>query len=92
MGDFSSLDTTNMTDDEFHRMYRDDMSCVMISCAFSFHKKIAHLYFADNHCCDMTAAIKFARSVMPDVVQIQTFNASGPDTVYDNSIGEWKAY
>lgn len=91
MSEFS-LKSESMADDIYQSLWNEDMSVCMISCAFLFHTKVAHLFFADNGCSDMGGAISFCEHVMPDVLQIQTFNASGSDTVYDKSSGVWRAH
>lgn len=52
---------------------------------------VISISFPESHCCDMGGAIKFAKSLMPDVKEIRTYSGSILDAMYllNQETGRW---
>ena len=49
------------------------------------------LLFPPGACCDMTAAVKLGKSIVPDVTTISTYAGKIPDTEYRLVGKKWEA-
>lgn len=53
--------------------------------------KLLALNLDANHCCDMRRAIKLAKRLMPDVLQIHVYSGNVLDIAYIYEDGNWTA-
>ncbi|MGH8432866.1 MAG: hypothetical protein ACREUF_20960 [Solimonas sp.] len=70
---------------------RDDFQCSVKSMGYDFETRVGTLNMAEHECCDMSGCIAFFTRIDPDVVRINTFSGSKPDTAYLRSGGQWQA-
>jgi hypothetical protein len=68
-----------------------DLGCGLVGVMFGSDSHVI-LLFPANECCDMTAAIKFAKRLLPGVTMISTIAGSVPDTEYRLEGKEWGAF
>jgi hypothetical protein len=70
-----------------------NLLCEPIRLEYDFQRREGYLWMAEGNCCDMPGCIEIFEAIDDEVLKIQTFAGSNPDTVYTRKDrGDWKAY
>ena len=71
--------------------YSEEMLCHFSGWRVTAQNTLA-LDIVQGECCDMGAAIKTAKSILPTVNKILTYSGDVPDTVYTLTANGWAAH